>query len=68
VEQQELSLVAVLVEREAGDRRAFELSLLGPVEAVVEDRSDPVRNLLQNTKEKMKSNRFQPLWDNLKTN
>lgn len=47
MEQQELSLVAVLVEREAGDKRAFELSLLVPVEAVVEDRSDPVRNLFQ---------------------
>ncbi len=40
-------LVAVLVEREAGDRRAFELSLLVPVEAVVEDRFDPARNLYQ---------------------
>jgi len=45
VERQELSLGAELVEREVGDRKAFELSLLVPEEAVVGDRFDPVRNL-----------------------
>jgi len=47
--------VAVLVEREEGDRRAFELSWLVPVEAVVEDRSDPVRNLLQVSENEIQS-------------